>query len=99
LLYGVAPKPSVSRCCVATMIGVYVPVPVEVCALAVWRRADGQPINIADVRHWFDGLAAHGCACRCWRCEAAAKADPDKVWRCLRDWRRTTAAARARATR
>ena len=26
--------------------------------------------------------------CRCGRCEAAAKADADRVWRCLRDWRR-----------
>ena len=91
MLYGVDPEKLRSRRCVATMIGVYVPVPVEVCALAVWRRADGKP-SMADVQHWFDGLAAHGCACRCWRCAAAAKADPDRVYRCLRAWQRTTAA-------
>ena len=41
------------------------------------------------VQRVFAELAGHRSGCSCWRCQAAAKVDPDRVWKCLQAWRRT----------
>ena len=67
----------------------YVPVPVEITALDILHRADWKPVTRAAVDTWFEDRARHGPACPCWRCEAAARAGADRVWKCLQAWRRT----------
>ena len=62
----------------------------EVLALDMLHDAGGQHVTRADVEHHRGRLAAHRSDCSCWRCEAAAKASIDRVYWCLRDWRRTT---------
>jgi AraC-like DNA-binding protein len=78
--------------CVATINAVYVPVPIETVSLDILHRSGWRPVTRATVTAWFQDRSRHVGACPCWRCSAAAKADPDRVWRCLRGWRRTAAA-------
>jgi hypothetical protein len=79
----------------ATLSGVYVPAFVETAALDVLYRSGWRPVTRDAVTAWFDDRSRHAGACPCWRCTAASKANPDRVWRCLRDWRRTAAAPTA----
>ena len=67
----------------------YTPVGAEVLVLAVLRRCDDQPPTYELVQRVFAELAGHRSGCSCWRCQAAAKVDPDRVWKCLQAWRRT----------
>ena len=55
----------------------------EVLALDILHDNGGRHVTRATVEHHLGRLSAHR-AGRCWRCQAAAKADPDRVWRCLR---------------
>ena len=78
----------------ATLNGVFYPrTAAEVLALDVLHRSNWKPVSRDVVQDWFEDRSRHGCACQCWRGEAAAKAGVDRVWRCLRAWRRTTTVA------
>ena len=70
----------------------YVSRSVEVAALDVLHRCGWQPVSQDMVTAWFDDRSRHAGVCPCWRCRAARKSTPDRVFECLQAWRRTAAA-------
>ena len=65
----------------------YTPVPVETVSLDVLHRAGWKPVTRDAVDGWFEDRQRHAGACPCWRCRAARKSTPDRVWSCLQGWR------------
>jgi len=70
----------------------YVSKSVEVAALDVLCRCGWRPVDRAAVDGWFTDRSRHAGACPCWRCRAAKKSTPERVWGCLQDWRRAAVA-------
>jgi hypothetical protein len=73
-----------------TLIACSTHAPAEEFALDILHDAGAQHVTRATVEHHLRRLAAHRSGRACPACEAAAKADLDWVYRCLRDWRRAT---------
>jgi hypothetical protein len=71
----------------------YVSKSVEVAALDVLCRCGWRPVDRAAVDGWFTDRSRHAGACPCWRCRAAKKSTPERVWGCPQDWRRAAVAA------
>ncbi len=62
--------------------------------LYVYQTADGRPITLAMVERRLEQLLAHRPGSWCGRCEPAAKARADDVFRIAVGWQRSVAATR-----
>jgi hypothetical protein len=71
----------------------------ELVAIDVFNaaRAADQPVTMALVKRIIGELLAHPPGCACGRCEAAATAHVDHIWRIASAWEGCTAATRRRA--